>query len=219
MTIKSNKDSIKKLNNNYKLTKTAIFTGVLTTTLLLTGCNQTVLDTKYGFDKALILGDDSAIILDVEQWKDYSGEQIQLTTNDNFVLLTSSFDTNCFYGNSDNYSINNIANSAIVNDEVYHLTEDNTKNKTYNKDIFDTNWTFNKSITFNGNKALILPVGFWNDYSGEQLQLNFNDNSDILSSFVNVTLVSPKTDGIEEVIAKAFSGDLENSKNLVKKYK
>ena len=100
MIVKYNSEKIKELNNKIKLNKTAILSGALSLTLLLTGCNKTIFDTKYGFDKSLIFGDDSAIILDVIDWKDYHGEQLQLITNDNFALLTSSFDTNCFYGNS-----------------------------------------------------------------------------------------------------------------------
>lgn len=67
--------------------------------------------------------------------------------------------------------------------------------------------------------AIILDVKEWKDYSGEQLQINFNDNSGILTSFVNTTLVAPKTEGIEEVIAKTLSGSLEKDKGLVKVYK
>ena len=66
----------------------------------------------------------------------------------------------------------------------------------------------------------VFPIKNWLDFSeGEQLQLNFTDNTGILTSFVNTTLVDPKTDGIEEVIAKAFSGSLDKDKGLVKVYK
>lgn len=57
------------------------------------GCNRTVFDTKYGFDKALVMGDDAAIILDVKEWKDYSGEQLQINFNDNSGILTSFVNT------------------------------------------------------------------------------------------------------------------------------
>lgn len=182
MVVKYNSEKIKELNNKFKLNKTAILSGALSLTLLLTGCNKTIFDTKYGFDKSLIFGDDSAIILDVKDWKDYPGEQLQLITNDNFALLTSSFDTNCFYGNSSKYNINEIAKNGIISGEVYHLTEDDNKDTKFNKDLLDTNWSFNKSITFNGNNALILPIGDWKDYSGEQLQVITNDGLTLLLS-------------------------------------
>lgn len=189
MKINFNNKKINNVKGKMKLSKTAVLAGVLATTLLLSGCNKTVLDTKYGFNKALIMGDNSSIVLDVEKWKDYSGEQIQLTTSDNFVLLTSSFDTNCFYGESDNYSVDEVAKSATESDEVYTLTQDKNGNTIFNKDILDTNWSFNKSITFNGNNALILPVGDWKDYAGEQLQVVTKDGLKLVLSSYHSKLV------------------------------
>lgn len=182
MIINYNSNIIKNLTNNCKINKKGIYGGILGLSLILTGCNRSVLDTKYGFDKALILGDNSSIILDVKQWKDYSGEQIQLTTDNNFVLLTSSFDTNCFYGDSDDYSIYEIASSATESKEICHLTESDNHDTTYNMDIIDTNWRFNKAVTFNGNNALILPINQWKDYAGEQLQVITNDGMTLLLS-------------------------------------
>ncbi len=204
MKIKYNSN---KLNKKGKIVRNTVLAGLLLVSFSLSGCNKTVLDTKYGFDKSLILGDDSAIILDVKQWKDYSGEQIQLTTNDNFVLLTSSFDTNCFYGNSNKYSIDNIAKEAISSKEVYYLTKDNNNDTIYNKDIIDTNWSFNKSITFNGNKALILPVGQWKDYSGEQLQVVTKDGLALVLSSYNSKLVCDDNSNITALdFAKSYVG-------------
>ena len=171
MIVNFNKKNVEKLNGKGKVIRSGLIAGILSFSLLLSGCNKTMFDTKYGFDKALIYGDDSAIVLDVKDWKDYSGEQLQLTTNDNFVLLTSAFDTNCFYGDSSKYSVDEIAENATTLDEVYHLTKDDNGNAIFNKDILDTHWKFNKSVTFNGNNALILPIGNWKDYSGEQLQV------------------------------------------------
>ena len=182
MIVNFNSKKVKQLNSKINLSRKAILSGTLSLSLLLSGCNKTIFDTKYGFDKSLIFGYDSAIILDVKDWKDYSGEQLQLITNDNFALLTSSFDTNCFYGNSSIYNIRDVAKNGVVSDNVYHLTEDDNKDTVFNKDILDTNWSFNKSITFNGNNALILSIGDWKDYSGEQLQVITNDGLTLLLS-------------------------------------
>ena len=89
--------------NGKKNNKGSFITMLCLSMVLNSGCNRTAFDTKYGFDKAVVNGKDSSIVLDVNQWKDYSGEQIQLTTSDNFVLLTSRFDTSCFYGDSEIY--------------------------------------------------------------------------------------------------------------------
>ena len=93
MIINFDKNNIDKLKGKGKVIKAGLIAGALGLSLLLSGCNRTVFDTKYGFDKAFISGEDSSIVLDVREWKDYSGEQLQLTTNDNFVLLTSAFKT------------------------------------------------------------------------------------------------------------------------------
>lgn len=171
MIVKINSKNIKKLKGKWKRATSVVLSGLLVSTLL-TGCNRTAFDTKYGFDKAVVFGDDTATIMYVEQWKDYSGEQLQFTTDDNFVMLSSSFDTAAFYGNSSKHSVEEIAESALTeNGEVYNLNEDDGKTTSFNKDLFDTNWSFNKSVTFNGNNAVILPIRQWKDYSGEQLQV------------------------------------------------
>lgn len=207
MVINFNRDNIEKLNNKGKVSKTGVLAGLVCFSLLLTGCNRTVFDTKYGFDKALIYGDDSAIVLDVKDWKDYSGEQLQLTTNDNFVLLTSSFDTNCFYGDSNNYSTMDVANNATTCGEVYRLTEDDNGNVIFNKDLLDTNWKFNKAVTFNGNNALILPIGNWKDYSGEQLQVITPDGlTMILSSFNSKLMYDEESDISAYDFASSYVG-------------
>ena len=56
------------------------------------------------------------------------------------MLLTSAFDTNCFYGDSSTYSIDKIAKNSTTSDEVYHLTKDNSGKVIFNKDILDTNF-------------------------------------------------------------------------------
>ena len=208
MIINFNQENIEKLDGKGKVSKPVFLAGVLCFSMLLSGCNRTIFDTKYGFNKALIMGDDSAIVLDVKDWKDYSGEQLQLTTNDNFVLLTSSFDTNCFYGNSNTYSVEEIASSCTTDDEFYHLTKDEVGNVIYNKDILDTNWKFNKAITFNGNNALILPIGDWKDYSGEQLQVITPDGLTMILSSYNSKLIY---DGESEISAYDFASSYVGS--------
>ncbi len=174
MIIKFNKNNVKKLGNRKCRLCSLAVAGALVASLL-TGCNRTMVDTKYGFDKALVLGDDTSIIMDVADWLDYEGEQIQVITKDNFALLTSSFDTNCFYGNSDTCGIKTVAKNALSeNGEVTDLSKSDSTSL-YNKDFFDTQWTFNRSITFNGNNALVLSILQWRDYEGEQLQVITED--------------------------------------------
>ena len=170
MLIKVNTTNIKKQKSKKLKLSSFLLCGLLSTNLL-TGCNRTVFDTKYGFDKALILGDGTSIIANVINWKDYEGEQLQFVTSDGLIILSSSFDTNCFYGSSTNYSIEKVAKNAISSEEEIYTIGEEQEKTTFNLDILDTNWKFNKSITFNGNNALILPVAEWKDYEGEQLQI------------------------------------------------
>lgn len=170
MLIKVNTTNIKKQKSKKLKLSSFLLCGLLSTNLL-TGCNRTVFDTKYGFDKALILGDDTSIIANVINWKDYEGEQLQFVTSDGLIILSSSFDTNCFYGSSTNYSIEKVAKNAISSEEEIYTIGEEQEKTTFNLDLLDTNWKFNKSITFNGYNALILPVAEWKDYEGEQLQI------------------------------------------------
>lgn len=172
MIIKFNRNNMNKLNKK-KYMGTAI---ALSISLLTTGCNQTIVDTNYGFDECLILGDDTAIIMDVATWADYSGEQIQLITEDNMVVLSSSFDTNPIIGNNAEYSVDKIAENSISSEgEVHNLSHNEGESSFYNREFFDTKWTFNKATIFNGNNALVLNVDKWKDYEGEQLKVKTDD--------------------------------------------
>ena len=51
--------------------------------------NKNLLDFKYTFNKAMILRDDNTIsIVDLQTWKDFEDDKIQLTLTDGTVLLT-----------------------------------------------------------------------------------------------------------------------------------
>lgn len=61
--------------------------------LLMTGCNKQLIDTDRRFDKAIINVGGEYIEVDVKKWMDFDGEQLQITSTDGTVYLTSSF--NC----------------------------------------------------------------------------------------------------------------------------
>jgi hypothetical protein len=61
---------------------------------LFTGCNQTVFDTVYKFDRAIIeMPGGEVIEVEIQQWGDYDGEQLQIIAKDGTVYLVSS--NNC----------------------------------------------------------------------------------------------------------------------------
>jgi ribosomal protein S1 len=69
--------------------------GVLTIVGIMgasvTGCNKQIIDTTYAFDKAIVkLQNDEVIEGEVDSWKDYDGDQIQVKINGVTYLVHSS---------------------------------------------------------------------------------------------------------------------------------
>ena len=58
----------------------------------LTGCNKSLIDTTYHFDKAIIsLGDGTCVSGKVQSWTDYEdGDQIQVKIDNKVYLVHSS---------------------------------------------------------------------------------------------------------------------------------
>lgn len=76
--------------------KKIVVLGIITLSSLLiaTGCNRTVMDLNYEFNKANIkLQTGEVISINVKSWKDYEGEQLQIIAEDGTVYLVSSI--NC----------------------------------------------------------------------------------------------------------------------------
>ena len=117
---------------NFKLNKKAVIATLSTTIVLstLTGCgNHTVFDTKYTFNKAIIFGDDTATIIEIEKWNDYDGEQFQLITKDGLVIVTSSFDTKLINDTDTVLSAEDIAKSIKGDDVEITYLDDVAKEK------------------------------------------------------------------------------------------
>ena len=55
--------------------------------------NRDAFDFNYTFDKAIVWVGEEKIELDIESWKDYEGEQIQIKAADGKVYLVSSLNT------------------------------------------------------------------------------------------------------------------------------
>ena len=68
---------------------------IIVTMFMLTGCNQTIIDTNYTFDRAIVvLNDGTKIEIQIKEWRDYSdGEQLQIKGKDGKTYLVSSFNT------------------------------------------------------------------------------------------------------------------------------
>ena len=61
----------------------------------LTGCgNRDMWDTNYTFNRAIvILNDGTKMEIEIRQWSDYEGEQIQIIGKDGKIYLVSSYNT------------------------------------------------------------------------------------------------------------------------------
>lgn len=67
--------------------------AVLCAALTLGSCNKTLFDTNYTFNKAIITIGDQTYCYDIKSWKDYEGEQLQITLEDGSTILVSSYNT------------------------------------------------------------------------------------------------------------------------------
>lgn len=61
--------------------------------LLLSGCNKQIIDFDYSYDKAICNIGNEVKEIEIDKWKDYDGEQLQIKTKDGNTYLVSSF--NC----------------------------------------------------------------------------------------------------------------------------
>lgn len=61
----------------------------------------------------------------------------------------------------------------------------------YNKQLFDTNYSFNKAVIDLHNEVITVDVARWTDYEdGEQLQIIAQDGTVYLTSSYNCTLIN-----------------------------
>ena len=81
--------------------KVLLILATLAMTLLVafstSGCNKQLFDFNYKFSHAYIKIGDEWKDLEIKTWRDYDGEQIQITLYDDTVILTSSY--NCILYN------------------------------------------------------------------------------------------------------------------------
>jgi hypothetical protein len=67
---------------------------VIATVFLLTGCNKTIWDTTYTYKTAYCNYGGEQFELEIRQWNDYGGEQIQVKDYNGDVYLISA--NNCY---------------------------------------------------------------------------------------------------------------------------
>jgi len=92
--------------------------------------NKNYLDLQYEYNKAIILSDDVATIVELSSWTDYEDDKIQITLTDGTCILTSIDKIKLvsdFDASED--SLKNYALTLVGNEEnvIFHKTKTNTK--------------------------------------------------------------------------------------------
>lgn len=64
-----------------------------------------------------------------------------------------------------------------------------------NKRIFDFNYTFDKAVVTVGDTKMVYDIVNWDDYEGEQLQIELKDGSVLLVSSFNTVLIHTNSNG------------------------
>ena len=119
---------MKNINVNFKK---LLLIGALGGTLVLTtGCNRNILIGAQSFDKAIIFNDNNAAVLDIASWKDFNdGEQLELTTKDGMVILTSAYDTKLINSNNSDKSVEDLCKAILGEDATISYFDKNVKVK------------------------------------------------------------------------------------------
>jgi len=69
-----------------------IIFGIMLCAATLTSCNKAIIDFQQTYDKAIVTMGGRVIVIDIDKWTDYDGEQLQIWTKGGDILLVSSFD-------------------------------------------------------------------------------------------------------------------------------
>lgn len=75
-------------NKNFITILGIVFIAIML--LCMTGCNKQVFDFKYTFDKAYCNYNGDKFELDIDQWKDFDGEQIQIKSDGKTYLISAN---------------------------------------------------------------------------------------------------------------------------------
>ena len=176
--------------------------------------NFQLLDFQKVFDKAIILQNGRAVIIPVAKWDDYSGEQIQVITPENVVLLLSDRYTLLV---RDKYSLSKAIDLAqmLVGEDgvVVDLAGDYVNDTFYNKQFADLRRAYNKAIEFGDESDALLALKSWTDYEdGEQFQIKISNGGMQLCSSFNTALIND-VHGVEvtgEKIAAALNPNFKD---------
>ena len=184
------------MNNikNLKVRNNLIRLGLIS--LSLTACNKQVVDFNKNFNVVVEVNDDNISVVGIKNYSDYEGNQIQFITNDNLVVLSSSYQTELLNVSSDE-SLNNYVLALNANKEEniikYDELQQTTINygTTWNKNLIDLNYTFTKAIILSNETATIVNLDTWTDYKeDDKIQIKLTDGTCILTNIDKVKLIN-----------------------------
>ena len=167
-----------------------------------------MLDTNWSFNKSITFNGNNALILPIGDWKDYSGEQLQVITNDGLTLLLSSYHSKLAYDQKSKFTAYDFASSYVGSDgKVVDLSNDNKVG--FNYDFIDTKLAFNKVLIMKEDSCVILPISDWCDYEGEQLQITIKNGPTIVTASYDTILLNDVESNIKAIdVASALSDNV-----------
>lgn len=162
---------------------------------ILTGCgNKDMWDTEKGFNFALESQEGIVSVVGVDKYYDYSGEQVQIVTQDGLCILTSTRNTE-LVKSFDKDSLENYVSLKTNGGDIYYFDEMNGNeldftHDSWNKGLLDTTYTFDKVIIQEDDHILVGNIKQWADYEDDKIQIILNNGITILRCSTDVKLVS-----------------------------
>ena len=179
---------------NLQVRKNLLGIGLIS--LSLTACNKQVVDFNKNFNVVVEVNDDNISVVGIKNYSDYEGSQVQFITNDDLVVLSSSYQTELLNVSSDE-SLNNYVLALSANKEEniikYDELQQTTINygTTWNKNLIDLNYTFTKAIILSNETATIVNLDTWTDYKeDDKIQIKLTDGTCILTNIDKVKLIN-----------------------------
>lgn len=124
--------------------------------------NKTVIDLVYGFGNIVISNDNSATSLEVNNWKDFEGEQLQFGFHNGDAMLCSSLFIDMVNNGTNDLNADTLAD--YLGEKVIHKGGNLTLGVGINKQLFDTSYSFNYALHVEKGNVTILPLKSWKDY-------------------------------------------------------
>lgn len=184
---------------NLKVTKRGVALALAGTIVVTTtGCgNKQMLDFNKLFNVVVEHNNGYVSIVAISNYSDYTGDQVQFVTADGLKVLTGTDQTQLIKTDDANATYN-YALMLAGNDEDkvidYNAMQDisiDVSSNSWNKDILDLNYTYNKAIILSDGTATIVELNTWKDYEeDDKIQLKFKDETCLLTNMENVKLVN-----------------------------